>query len=258
MRGERYLFEPSPARTALEVTCFPLTAKGALAKAGTEVVNTKTFYFSDISQSGLARVDGSVIYLPFEEAQVLCGMAGAVKRASAIHVKFKHGVNLEQGCDKVRAMWQKFVEAKAGAENAQLLKQVRVESWKEYRREVIAAMEKEQVMVTFMFAPCGNHDGFYRVRGFLYDSQPQEQGHRNTQEHRGIERQCGGIIFMLRVSGRDSGFGDWDIGRMGVFEIYQSDRRRGFTSISDFNCGTGRFMLSVIFRTRYRRGFWRL
>jgi lipoprotein-releasing system permease protein len=150
-----YLFESSPSRTALEVTCFPLTAKGALAKAGTELVNTKTFYFSDVSQSGLARVDGDIIYLPFEQAQVLCGMAGAIKRAGAIHIKFKPGVNLEQGSDKVRVMWQKFVEAKAGAENVQLLKQVRVESWKEYRRETIAAMEKEQVMVTFMFALVG-------------------------------------------------------------------------------------------------------
>ncbi len=153
-RGQ-YIFEPRPSRTALEVTCFPLTAKGALAKAGTEVVNTKTFYFSDVSQSGLARVDGDVIYLPLEQAQVLCGMAGAVKRASAIHIKFKPGVNLERSCDKVRALWQKFVEAKAGAENTLLLKRVRVESWKEYRRETIAAMEKEQVMVTFMFALVG-------------------------------------------------------------------------------------------------------
>jgi lipoprotein-releasing system permease protein len=151
----KYLFEPRPSRTALEVTCFPLTAKGALAKAGTELVNTKTFYFSDVSQSGLARVDGDVVYLPFEQAQVLCGMAGAVKRAGAIHIKFRPGINLERGCDKVRTMWQKFVEANAGAENAQLLKQVRVESWKEYRRETIAAMEKEQVMVTFMFALVG-------------------------------------------------------------------------------------------------------
>lgn len=151
----KYLFEPSPSSAALEVTCFPLTAKGALARAGTDLVNTKTFYFSDISQSGLARVDGSVVYLPFEDAQVLCGMAGAVKRANAIHIKFKAGANLEQGCDKIRAMWQKFAETKAGAENAQLLKQVRVESWKEYGRETIAAMEKEQVMVTFMFALVG-------------------------------------------------------------------------------------------------------
>lgn len=151
----KYLFEPSPSAAALEVTCFPLTAKGALARAGTDVVNTQTIYFSDISQSGLARVDGSVVYLPFKEAQILCGMACELKRASAIHIKFKFDVNLEQGCDKIRAMWQKFAEAKAGAVNLQLLKQVRVESWKEYGRETIAAMEKEQVMITFMFALVG-------------------------------------------------------------------------------------------------------
>ena len=71
-KGE-YYYDPNPAATALSVTCFPLTAKGALAKAGTDMVNTKTFYFSDCSQSGLARVDGAVIYMPFEEAQVFAG-----------------------------------------------------------------------------------------------------------------------------------------------------------------------------------------
>ncbi|MBE3143268.1 MAG: hypothetical protein IMZ61_04990, partial [Planctomycetes bacterium] len=58
----KYYYDPNPDATGLSVTCFPLTAKGALAKAGTDVVNTKTFYFSDCSQSGLARVDGSIIY----------------------------------------------------------------------------------------------------------------------------------------------------------------------------------------------------
>jgi ABC-type lipoprotein release transport system permease subunit len=83
-KGE-YFYDPRPKATALAVTCFPLTTKGALAKAGAGLVNTKTFYFSDVSQSGLARVDGSVIYVPFEEAQALCGMREPTARASWIH-----------------------------------------------------------------------------------------------------------------------------------------------------------------------------
>jgi lipoprotein-releasing system permease protein len=153
-KGE-YYHAPNPDATALSVTCFPLTAKGALAKAGTDVVNTKTFYFSDCSQSGLARVDGSIIYLPFEEAQVLCGMTEPVARASWIHIKFKPGTNVEEGCRQVRAMWAAFYDEHKGKDNAELLSQVSVRSWKEHRRENIAGMEKEQAMLMMMFGLVG-------------------------------------------------------------------------------------------------------
>jgi lipoprotein-releasing system permease protein len=151
----KYSYEASPIEAALLVSCFPLTAKGALAKAGTELVNTKTFYYSDTSHSGLVWVDSSYIYLPLEDAQLLCGMAGAVKRVSAIHIKFKPNVKLADGCEKVAALWKRFVEEKKGAEQAGLLDTVTVQSWKEYRRAFIAAMEKEQTMLTIMFALVG-------------------------------------------------------------------------------------------------------
>jgi hypothetical protein len=153
-QGE-YYHTANPDATALSVTCFPLTAKGALAKAGTDVVNTKTFYFSDCSQSGLARVDGSIIYLPFDEAQALCGMTEPVKRASWIHIKFKQGTNIEEGCQKVREMWAKFRDEKKGKDNADLLSQVSVQGWKEHRRETIAGMEKEQIALMMMFGLVG-------------------------------------------------------------------------------------------------------
>ncbi len=151
----KYNYEDSPYEAALLVSCFPLTTKGALAKAGTEVVNTKTFYYSDTSRSGLAGVDSSFIYLPLEDAQLLCGMAGTVKRISAIYIKFKQSVKLADGCEKVAALWNKFAEEKKGAEQAILLDTVTVQSWKDYRREYIAAMEKEQTMLTIMFALVG-------------------------------------------------------------------------------------------------------
>ena len=156
-RGEHgeYYYDPNPEATPLTVTCFPLTAKGALAKAGTDLVNTRTFYFSDTSESGLARVDSSDIYLPFEEAQALVGMDRPVARASQLHIKFKPGVKLEDGCRKVRLLWAKFSDEMKGKGNAELLTQVSVQSWKEHRREFIAAMEKEQVMLMVMFGLVG-------------------------------------------------------------------------------------------------------
>jgi len=150
-----YSYAPVPAKAALAITCFPLTAKGALAKAGTDMVNTKIFYYSDTSRSGLARVDGSIIYLPFGDAQMLCGMAGTDKRTNAIYIKFKPGVKLAAGCEKVALLWKNFAAEKTADKSVDLLKTVTVKSWKDYRRTFVAAMEKEYTMVAVMFALVG-------------------------------------------------------------------------------------------------------
>jgi len=150
-----YPYEASPAKAAFSITCFPLTAKGALAKAGAGLINTQTFYYSDISHSGLARVDGSTVYLPFEQAQLLCGMAGPIKRASAIHIKFKPNIKLQAGREKVTSLWHRFRQEKAGEEQADLLATVTVQSWKDNRQAFIAAMEKEQTMMIVMFGFVG-------------------------------------------------------------------------------------------------------
>lgn len=151
----KYSHNTSPTEIGLAVSCFPLTAKGALAKAGAGLVNTKIFYYSDASHSGLARVDASTIYLPFEWAQRLCGMDGPDKRTNAIHIKFKPDEKLKAGCQKVASLWQEFVEEKSGQSKANLLDKVTVQSWKSYRRTFVAAMEKEQTMLTVMFGFVG-------------------------------------------------------------------------------------------------------
>jgi lipoprotein-releasing system permease protein len=150
----KYSHPVSPSKIALSVSCFPLTATGAPAKAGAGEINTKIFYYSDTTQSGLAREDDSLIYLPFEQAQQLCGMARPVKRASAIHIKFKPNIKLEVGCKKVALLWDSFKRGISGEKGADL-ERVTVQSWKDYRRAFIAPMEKEQTMLTVMFALVG-------------------------------------------------------------------------------------------------------
>ncbi len=151
----RYSYDSDPTGLGLVVSCFPLTARGALAKVSTGLVNTKTFYYSDTSHSGLARVDSSMIYLPYDQAQMLCGMGDPVRRISAIHIKFKPEVKLDTGCERVASLWRSFVKEKAGENHAELLEKVTVQSWKDYRRAFIAAMEKEQMMMTVMFTLVG-------------------------------------------------------------------------------------------------------
>ena len=150
-----YLGDANLPRIAYSISCFPLTARGALAQVGTDMVNTKTFYYSDQSSTGLPRIDGSLVYLPFEEAQLLCGMAGSVKRASRLHIKFKPNIRIQDGCEKVRSLWQKFRQDKADETQAYSLDTVTVQSWKQYRRSSIAPMENEQTEMSVMFGFVG-------------------------------------------------------------------------------------------------------
>ena len=142
-------------RIGYSISCFPLTARGALAQIGTDVVNTQTFYYSDHSHSGLPKIDGSVVYLPLEQAQLLCGMAGPTKRVNAIHIKFKPDVKLKAGCEKVAALWNSFKKQKADEPQAYLLNNVTVKSWRDFSRASIAPMEKEQTVMIVMFGFVG-------------------------------------------------------------------------------------------------------
>jgi len=152
--GQYKQFSTVPEQS-FRISCFPLTARGALTKAGLGLVNTKTFHYSDNSHSGLAKGDGAFAYIRFEDAQLLCGMGGTEKRASAIHIKFKPNVKLQAGCERIAQLWRDFKAQKSNETLADLLNNVRVESWKGYRRGVIAAVEKEQLMMMAAFGMIG-------------------------------------------------------------------------------------------------------
>ncbi len=148
-RGQYQYSDPYEA--AFVISSFPLTVKGALAQAGAGEEKTGTFYYSDVSRSGLARVDGGMIYIDFNKAQQLCGMDGDLKRINAIHIKFKDDLKMDAGCEKVAVLWANYVAEMKQQENANLLDYVKIQSWKENRRSFIAAMEKEQKMMGMMF-----------------------------------------------------------------------------------------------------------
>ena len=150
-----YSHPPQAPQYEMIVSGFPLTPKGGLARAGTDLVNTLHVYFSDDSHSGLVKIDGRVVYLPYATAQELFGMAGTVPRTNAIHIRFRSTVGLEVGCRQVRDLWSEFAQSCKGREYANLLEEVRVQSWIENRRGAIAPMEKEQTMMIFLFLMLG-------------------------------------------------------------------------------------------------------
>lgn len=144
-----------PQQYVFEVSSFPLNPSGGLAKAGSEVVNKKRFYYSDDCHSGLVKVDGDMIFLSFEAAQLLFEMGGSTPRINAIHIKFSEGTSLAHGTKRVGQLWKEHVDEYSKATYANLLGNVAVEDWKTNRREIIAPMEKEQTMLMFLFAMLG-------------------------------------------------------------------------------------------------------
>lgn len=143
-----------PFELAATLTCFPLTARGAFAGVGSNPVNTQGFLYSDYSQSGIARVDGSVVYIPLEQAQLLC-MSGAEKRVTAIHIRFGPGVSVNEGTRQITELWNRFMQSKAESPHLALLETVRVQDWRQYRRAFIAPMEKEEALLSLMFILVG-------------------------------------------------------------------------------------------------------
>jgi lipoprotein-releasing system permease protein len=147
----QYDYDWVPIGRAFEITCFPLTAKGGLAKAGAGEVSTKRFYFSDTAHTGLPREDDGVVYLPFEQVQQLSGMAGPIPRTTALYVKFQSGVEIDDSTRRVDRLWKDFGQGYAGRPQADLLQSVLVKDWKTYRRASIAPLEKEELAMVVMF-----------------------------------------------------------------------------------------------------------
>ncbi|MHC5082819.1 MAG: ABC transporter permease [Planctomycetota bacterium] len=150
-----YAHAATPPAWELVLSSFPLNVKGGLARAGTSTVSTHSFYFSDDSHSGLVKVDGAVVYVPIETAQILCGMDSPFKRVSDIHIKFADGVTVDQGTETVRTLWNKYIAGLEGKPGTNLFDNVRVQTWHQNRRSIIAPMEKEQTMMTMLFLMLG-------------------------------------------------------------------------------------------------------
>jgi lipoprotein-releasing system permease protein len=151
--GRRHWRNPIPLE--IVVSAFPLNSRGVLARSGTDPVNTKSFYYCDDSHSGLVKVDEAALYLPLEQAQILCGMDSPFKRITAIHIKFTPGVSVGKGVATVRSLWEAHIADYADRPGAELFRHVRVQSWQVNRRSIIAPVETEQVMMTMAFLMLG-------------------------------------------------------------------------------------------------------
>ena len=154
-RDGTYRHAAQPPQMELTVSTFPLTAKGALARADLDAVLTESFFYSDDSHSGLVKVDGNAVYVSLERAQQLFGMSGSAPRISAVHIRFKSDAGLVNGTRAVQGIWNAFVADHHDKPYANLFDNVRVEDWITHRRGTIAPMQKEQTMLILLFLMLG-------------------------------------------------------------------------------------------------------
>jgi lipoprotein-releasing system permease protein len=151
--GSHY-YTPEPPAIRIVISAFPLNIKGGLLRS-IDMVSTKTYYYSDDIHSGLVRPDGTAVYIPLEQAQILFGMDTPIERVSSIHILFKPTVSVSQGTAKVRQLWDAHVAQYRDKPGGDLFEAARVQTWQQNRRSMIAPMEKEQTMMMFLFLMLG-------------------------------------------------------------------------------------------------------
>ncbi|NLW83190.1 MAG: ABC transporter permease [Phycisphaerae bacterium] len=150
-----YLHDPEPYPFTLILSSFPLNTRGLPTRVGTDMVSSRTFYYSDNSHSGLVKVDANVVYIPLDRAQTLCGMDSPLRRVNEISISFRPGVSLAHGVAQVQTLWHAHVAAHRDQPGGDLFDYVAVESWQQNRRAFIAPMEKEQTMLILLFLMLG-------------------------------------------------------------------------------------------------------
>ena len=136
-------------------TVFCINRRGAMM--GSDVGQTQTFWYVDDCITRLVDVDRAVL-VDFEQLQRLCwmdGTGGEPKRTSEIRIKLADGVGLDDGYARISSLHRQFVAEHEAQGSADLLKDVRLQDWQQYRRSNIAPMEKEKAVMILVFAMIG-------------------------------------------------------------------------------------------------------
>jgi ABC-type lipoprotein release transport system permease subunit len=155
-RGERVI-----------ITMLPFSRKGTIAASG---AISKAMRYVDDSRYGVYEVDSRNVYLDFDMAQRWLGMGpqrleeslgGGMTpaRATQLQIKLAEGADLDEAARRVQEAWYAFTEriaeqrpAGTTDDDIQLMSATQVETWKQRQRQYIAAVEKEKVLVTILFA----------------------------------------------------------------------------------------------------------
>jgi lipoprotein-releasing system permease protein len=119
--------------------------------------------YADDSHTGIFEIDSLCVYVDFDMLQHKLAMdpqpmvAGGytTPRTNQLLVGLQEGVELEASRDRIAVAWEDFLASlgpNVAKADARALDFVDVYSWEDLQRPFIAAVEKEKVLVTFLFS----------------------------------------------------------------------------------------------------------
>ena len=114
----------------------------------------QNFVIAGQYKTGMPDVD-VCLYVDFSELQTLCWMAGQDNkppRAHELRIKLKDGVSLDKAVKDVDNLWKTFVQELDNTGQANLLHDVKVQTWDMFRRANIEPLEHEKNMMSLVFA----------------------------------------------------------------------------------------------------------
>ncbi|MBN1763957.1 MAG: ABC transporter permease [Sedimentisphaerales bacterium] len=134
------------------VTVFAIDSKGTLT--GSEIGDTLQFWYVDDAKTRLVDLDGSAMFVDFDVLQELCWMAGQdgrPPRTSEIRIKLKPDTPLQAARTHIENLWQQFTDRRENI-HQNLMNDVTVQTWEQYRRANIAPLEKEKNLMIVVFS----------------------------------------------------------------------------------------------------------
>ncbi len=145
--------------TRLALTVLPLTPSGTLT--GEPPVRIPLRYADD-SRTGIFEIDSMCVYVDFDMLQQKLAMDAQEKidggftkpRAKQLLIGLKEGVDLDEGWARVQAGWLNFLATLGpNVDDGDMTRLgfVDVYTWEDLQRPLIAAIEKEKVLVTILF-----------------------------------------------------------------------------------------------------------
>lgn len=154
-------FDRHLARGAeVAVTVWPLTPTGN--PIGEQPVKVPLRYADD-SRTGIYEIDSLCLYVDFEMLQHKLAMDPQLRedgtltrpRANQLLIGLQSGVDINAAKEKITTAWRDFhatLPTDIPDVDSRALSYVEVYTWEDLQRQFIAAVEKEKVLVTILFA----------------------------------------------------------------------------------------------------------
>ncbi|HEY3243459.1 MAG TPA: FtsX-like permease family protein, partial [Phycisphaerae bacterium] len=148
-----------PRGMEVRVTLLPISLGAGLRL---EDAIVKKFRYADDSRTRVFEIDKLCVYADFGLIQELLRMDPQERedgsftpaRASQVLIKLAPGLDATRVRSEVQDLWREFCQSlpPLGPTEYELLKTVTIETWEQRQAPFIAAVEKEKVLVTILFA----------------------------------------------------------------------------------------------------------